>query len=139
MEGVAKCILPSPPFPPGSRMMRRFSPLISVISFPLSASFIRVPAGTFKIRSFPFFPCILLPSPSSPSPAEYFILWRNASRLFKPSSTSTITSPPFPPSPPSGPPAGTYNSLRKETCPFPPFPLRTTIFAVSANIEAPKL
>ena len=56
MVDVAKCWFPRPPRPPFKLTCLRFSPCISAMTCPYSASLITVPAGTFKIRSSPFFP-----------------------------------------------------------------------------------
>ena len=101
----------------------------------VSASRMMVPAGTFTMISAPFLPWQLRFLPSSPFSAAYLRRCLKSVRVFKPSSTWKMTSPPFPPSPPSGPPFGTYFSRRKLTCPSPPFPDFIIILALSANIS----
>ena len=59
--------------------------------------------------------------------------------MLSPGSTTKTTLPPLPPSPPSGPPFGTYFSLLKLTCPFPPFPERMMIFAFLIGLPVLKL
>ena len=134
MEEVAKCWLPSPPFPPVKIICLLFSPDISAITLSVVASRIMVPAGTWMTRSSPFFPWQFRFFPSSPFSAAHLCLWRKSFNVFMLSSTSKMISPPFPPSPPSGPPSGTYFSRRKLTWPLPPFPDFIIIFALSANI-----
>src|ERR1700758_4348915 len=53
--------------------------------------------------------------------------------VLRPSTHSTITSPPRPPSPPSGPPNSMNFSRRKPTQPAPPLPERIKTLAWSRN------
>ena len=71
MVGVAKCILPHPPFPPRKITSLRFSPDISAITLPVSKSLITVPSGTFIIRSSALAPWHLFLLPGSPFLATY--------------------------------------------------------------------
>ena len=131
MVGVAKCIFPAPPLPPFRITSRIFFPDISAIIFPLASSRMIVPSGTFTIKSCPSAPWERRFFPSSPDCAIYLRTWRKSFNVFRPLSTSKITSPPLPPSPPSGPPAATKSSRRKLTCPSPPLPDLMNILALS--------
>ncbi|CUQ36871.1 Uncharacterised protein [Flavonifractor plautii] len=71
--GVAKCLLPQPPFPPLASTKRSVWDMSQIIS-PVSASRTTVPRGTLMTRSSPSLPEQRLPWPSMPLAATYLRL-----------------------------------------------------------------
>ncbi len=81
--GVAKLLLPLPPFPPFATiacfpsLSRSKRILLSMLLF------IIVPTGTLMITSVPFLPSLSELPPGSPFPAMYFLLYLVSSNVFK--------------------------------------------------------
>lgn len=82
LVGVAKCEFPLPPLPPFNINSVWFGSDKSATTFPVSASFITVPIGTFIYKSSPYFPLQWLPLPFSPSLALNFLLYLKSINVF---------------------------------------------------------
>ena len=108
------------------------------MTFPLAASIMTVPSGTFRTISAPFPPWHLRFPPGSPSVAENFFCGGNQPVYSVLRQLQNNVSA-LPPSPPSGPPFGTKSSLRKLTCPSPPLPERIRILLCLQTWYSPVL